>query len=76
MIIGGMLSVAPLFGPLGTTWHYLADFFAERPQSMRVPDFSFFAEVLALIVCPFGLLMFAISLIFFIQSGSPATSRG
>ena len=47
MIIGGVLSVTPLFGPLGTTWHYLADFFAERPQSMRVPDISFFAEVLA-----------------------------
>ena len=73
MIIGGVLSVTPLFGPLGITWHYLADFFAERPQSMRVPDISFFAEVLALIVCPFGLLMFAISLVFFIRSGSPAT---
>jgi hypothetical protein len=62
MIIGGLLTVAPVFGPLGKTLHYLADFIAERPQPMGVPDISFFAEVLALIVCPFGLVMFAISL--------------
>ena len=52
MIIGGLLTVAPVFGPLGKTLHYLADFIAERPQPMRVPDISFFAELLALIVCP------------------------
>src|SRR5262249_41619534 len=41
-----------------------ADFIAERPQPTRVPEISFFAEVLALIVCPFGLVIFAISLVF------------
>ena len=75
MIVGGLLTVAPVFGPLGETLHYLADFIAKRPQPMRVPDISFFAELLALIVCPFGLLMFAISLVFFIRSGRPTTPR-
>ena len=75
MIVGGLLAVAPVFGPLGKTLHYLADFIAERPQPMRVPDISFFAELLALIVCPFGLLMFAISLVFFIRSGRPTAPR-
>jgi len=69
MLVGGMLTVGPVFGPLGTTLHYLADFIAERPQPMRVPDISFFAELLALIVCPIGLLIFAISLVLFIRSG-------
>jgi hypothetical protein len=32
---------------------------------MQTPDISFFAELLALIVCPIGLLMLAISLFFF-----------
>ena len=69
MIIGGLLALAPVFGPLATTLHYLDDFFAERTQPMRVPDTSFFAELLALILCPFGLLIFAISLVLFIRSG-------
>jgi hypothetical protein len=43
MIVGGLLAVAPVFGPLGKTLHYLADFIAERPQPMRAPDISFFA---------------------------------
>jgi hypothetical protein len=34
MIIGGFLALAPVFGPLATTLHYLDDFFAERPQSI------------------------------------------
>jgi len=51
MIVGGLLAVAPVFGPLGKTLHYLADFIAERPQPMRAPDVSFFAELLALIIC-------------------------
>ena len=76
MIVGGLLTVAPVFGPLGKTLHYLADFIAERPQSMRAPDISFFAELLALIVCPVGLLMFAISLVFFIRSARPTAPRG
>ena len=59
-----LLAVAPVFGPLGKTLHYLDDFIAERPQPMRVPDISFFAELLALIICPIGLLRFAISLAF------------
>jgi hypothetical protein len=67
MIVGGLLAIAPLFGPLGETLHYLDDFFAERPQSMRGPDNSFYLEMLALIVCPFGLIIFAISLVFFIR---------
>ena len=75
MIVGGLLAGAPLFGPLGNTLHYLADFIAERPQSMRGPDLSFFVELLALILCPVGLLMFAISLILFIRSGRRATPR-
>jgi hypothetical protein len=75
MIVGGLLTVAPVFGPLGNTLHYLDDFIAERPQSMRVPDFSFFAELLALIVCPFGLVMFVISLIFFVRSGRGTAPR-
>ena len=76
MIVGGFLAVAPVFGPLGKTLHYLADFIAERPQPMRVPDIFFFAELLALIVCPVGLLMFAISLVLFIRSGRPILPRG
>jgi hypothetical protein len=72
MIVGGLLAVAPLFGPLGSTLHYLDDFFAERPQPMRGPDVSFFVELLALVVCPVGLLVFAISLVIFIRSGRPA----
>jgi hypothetical protein len=75
MIVGGLLTVAPVFGPLGKTLHYLADFIAERPQPMRVPDISFFAELLVLVVCPFGLLMFVISLFCFIRSGRPTTPR-
>ncbi|HMC24578.1 MAG TPA: hypothetical protein VKH14_03805 [Candidatus Udaeobacter sp.] len=41
MIVDGLLTVAPVFGPLGKTLHYLADFIAERPQPMRAPDISF-----------------------------------
>jgi hypothetical protein len=40
MIVGGLLAVAPVFGPLGKTLHYLDDFIAERPQPMRAPDIS------------------------------------
>jgi hypothetical protein len=36
---------------------------------MRAPDIPFFAELLALIICPVGLLLFAISLVLFIRSG-------
>jgi hypothetical protein len=68
MIIGGLLTIAPVFGPLGKTLHYLDDFFAERPQSMRGPDNSFYLELLALIACPVGLLIFTISLVLFIRS--------
>jgi len=75
MIVGGLLVVAPVFGLLGKTLHYLDDFIAERPQPMRVPDISFFAELLALIVCPIGLLIFAISLVLFIRSGRPVAPR-
>ena len=67
MIVGGLLAVAPVFGPLGKTLHYLDDFIAERPQPMRVPDISSFAELPALIICPVGLLLFAISLALFIR---------
>jgi len=35
MIVGGLMAVAPVFGPLEKTLHYLADFIAERPQPMR-----------------------------------------
>jgi hypothetical protein len=45
MIVGGLLAVAPVFGPLGKTLHYLADFIAERPQPMRAPDISFFVVI-------------------------------
>ena len=76
MIVGGLLTVAPVFGPLGKTLHYLADFIAERPQPMRAPDISFFVELLALIICPVGLLLFAISLVLFIRSGRPTAPRG
>jgi len=75
MIVGGLLAVAPVFGPLGKTLHYLADFIAERPQPMRAPDISFFAELLALIICPVGLLLFAISLVLFIRSGGRTVPR-
>ena len=75
MIVGGLLTVAPVFGPLSTTLHYLDDFIAERPQSMRVPDISFFVELLALIICPVGLLLFAISVVLFIRSGRQTTPR-
>jgi len=75
MIVGGLLAVAPVFGPFGKTLHYLADFVAERPQPMRVPDISFFSELLALIVCPVGLLTFAVALVLFIRSGKRTTPR-
>ena len=75
MIVGGLLAVAPVFGPLGKTLHYLADFIAERPQPMRAPDISFFVELLALIICPAGLLLFAISLVLFIRSGTRTAPR-
>jgi hypothetical protein len=75
MIVSGLLAVAPVFGPLGNTLHYLADFFAERPQPMRAPDISFFAELLALIISPVGLLLFAISLVLFIRSGRRTAPR-
>ena len=68
MIVGGLLAIAPVFGPLRETWHYLADFFGERPQSMRGPDISFYVELLALIVCPVGLFLFTIGLVLFIRS--------
>ena len=73
MIVGGLLAVAPVFGPLEKTLHYLDDFMAERPQPMRLPDISFFAEVLALVICPVGRLLFAISLILFLRSGRQTT---
>ena len=76
MIVGGLLAVAPVFGPLEKTLHYLADFIAERPQPTRALDISFFVELLALIICPVGLLLFAISLVFFIRSGRPTAPRG
>jgi len=75
MIVGGLLALAPVFGPLAMTLHYLDDFIAERPQPMRAPDISFFAELLALIVCPIGLLIFAISLVLFIRSGGRTAPR-
>jgi hypothetical protein len=75
MIVGGLLAVTPVFGPLGKTLHYLADFIAERPQPMRASDISFFVELLALIVCFVGLLMFAISLVLFIRSGRRTAPR-
>ncbi len=74
MTIGGLLAILPLFGPLSYTLRYLDDFFAERPQSMRGPDVSFYIELLALIVCPVGLLIFAVSLVFFIKSRKRTTS--
>src|SRR6266436_6225519 len=75
MIVGGLLAVAPVFGPLGKTLHYLTNFIAERPQPMRAPDISFFVELLALIICPVGLLLFAISLVLFIRSGRRTAPR-
>jgi hypothetical protein len=63
------------FGPLVPTLHYLDDFFAERPQSMRVPGISFSAELLALIVCPVGLFIFAISLVFLLEVGAGRRSK-
>jgi len=75
MIVGGLLALAPVFGPLAITLHYLDNFIAERPQPMRAPDISFFAELLALIVCPIGLLIFAISLVLFIRSGRRTAPR-
>src|SRR6266404_1614317 len=74
MIVCGLLAVAPVFGPLGKTLHYLDDFIAERPQPMRAPDISFFAELLTLIICPVGLLLFAMSLVLFIR-GRRTTPR-
>jgi hypothetical protein len=50
-------------------------FITERPQSIRAPDISFFAELLALITCPIGLLLFALSLALFIRSGTRTASR-
>ena len=68
MIVGALLTITPVFGPLRYTLHYVADFIAERPQPMRTPDTSFFIELLALIVSPMGLVLLAISLFFFIRS--------
>jgi hypothetical protein len=41
MSVGALLAVAPVFGPLKKTSHYLADIIAERPQLMRAPHISF-----------------------------------
>src|SRR5205807_8915152 len=72
MIVGGLVAVAPVFGPLGKTLHYLSYFIAERPQPMTAPDVSFFTELLALIACLVGLIIFAISLlILFEVAGHP-----
>jgi hypothetical protein len=68
MIVGALLTITPVFGPLRYTLYYVADFIAERSQPMRTPDTSFFVELLALIVCPMGLLLFGISLFLFIRS--------
>jgi hypothetical protein len=76
MIVGGLLTVAPVFGSLGKTLHYLDDFIAGRPQPMRAPDISFFVELLALIICPVGLLVFSISLVLFIRSSRRTAPRG
>ena len=75
MIVGGLLAVAPVFGPLGKMLYYLTDFIAERPQLMRALDISFFAELLALIISPVGLLLFVISLVLFIRNGSRTAPR-
>jgi hypothetical protein len=34
MIVGALLTVTPIFGPLRYTLNYVADFIAERPQSL------------------------------------------
>jgi hypothetical protein len=68
MIVSALPTIAPVFGPLGYTVHYIGDFLAERPQPIHSPDTSFFIELLALIVTLMGLLMFAISLFFFMRS--------
>jgi hypothetical protein len=75
MIVGGLLVVAPVFGPLGKTLQYLDDFFAERPQSMGGPDFPFLAELLTLMLCPLGLVLFAISMTLFFRSGRQIEQR-
>ena len=75
MIVGALLIVAPAFGPLGSTLHYLDDFFAERPQSMRGPDGSFYVELLALVMCPIGALIFVISLCLFLRRSRRAESE-
>ena len=56
MIVGGLLRVAPVFGPLGETLHYLADFIADATTADASAGYLFFAELPALIVCPFVLL--------------------
>jgi hypothetical protein len=75
MICGGLLIIAPLFGPLRFTLRYLDDFIAQRPQSMATPELSFFVELLAMLVCPVGLVLFAISLVVFIRSGRRRAQR-
>jgi hypothetical protein len=76
MIVGALLAIAPNFGPLRYTLHYISDVIAERPQPMRTPGISFFLELLALMVCPMGLLMFAITLFVFIRSGRTVAPHG
>jgi hypothetical protein len=72
MIFGGVLAVTPVFGPLRETLHWLDDFVHERPQSMRGPDLSFYVELLALIACPIGFFILALSLIFYLRAGRRA----
>ncbi len=42
---------------------------------MRGPDISFYGELLALIVCPVGLLIFTISLVLYVKKLKSETNR-
>jgi hypothetical protein len=76
MIVGGLLMIAPVFGPLRSTLRYLDDFFAEWSQSMSGPDTSFYIELLALLVCPVALLIFTIALFLLSEVGGGSEIGG
>jgi hypothetical protein len=75
MSVGELMAVAPVFDPLGKTLHYLADFHHRATTVDAGARYFFFAEPLALITCPIGLLLFAVWLALFIRSGTRAASR-
>jgi hypothetical protein len=75
MSVGELMAVAPVFDPLGKTLHYLADFHHRATTVDAGARYFFFAEPLALITCPIGLLLFAVWLAFYSKRHASRVTR-